>query len=121
MPSSTAQPRYVTAYWKARVTRANGKHYWAHTRTICTTDINFEISEYLKEKEVLRVQVYAFHKGARRLLALKGHVSYSVLLSSGTSFGVDMVYDHIDSQSLNFIKEYMQDRQKSQRGAWSLV
>lgn len=101
----------VSVHWKSRVTRAHKAPYIARTLSISPKHLHLESDLSLHESEKVRAEVLALHDGKKQVLTIYGKIRSSVLLSTGTSYSLDILIEKISAEDLHFIEDYIKARE----------
>lgn len=102
----------VNVHWKVRITRAKHKPYIARTLSLSHKHLHLENEFNLRTGEKVKVEVLALHDGEKKVLMVLGTVRSSVLLSTGSSYGLDIFIDKITPEHQQFIDHYIEARDK---------
>lgn len=101
----------VSVHWKARITRVRKTPYIGRTLSLSAKHIHLESEWNLKEHEKVKVEVQGLHEGKKHLLTVIGVVRSSVLLSTGSSYGLDVMVEKITQKDQEFIDDYIKARE----------
>ncbi len=102
----------VSVHWKVRITRAHHKPYIARTLSISHKQLHLENEFNLKAGEKVKVEISALYDGEKKLLLVLGKVTSSILLSTGTSYGLNIHIDRISDEDQAFIDHYIHAREQ---------
>ncbi|MAC47241.1 hypothetical protein [Oceanospirillum beijerinckii] len=102
----------VSVHWKVRITRAHHKPYIARTLSISHKQLHLESEFNLKAEEKVKVEISALFNGEKKVLVVLGKVTSSILLSSGSSYGLNIYIDRISAEHQLFIDNYISAREK---------
>ncbi|MBB1486899.1 hypothetical protein [Oceanospirillum sediminis] len=101
----------MNVHWKSRVTRAHKAPYIARTLSVSPKHLHLESEWSLPESEKVRAEVLALHDGKKQVLTIYGKVRSSVLLSTGSSYGLDILIEKISAEDQQFIENYIKARE----------
>lgn len=101
----------VSVHWKVRLTRAGNKHFLARTLSITAKHLHIESEYNLKAGERVKIEVSALHEGVRKVLVVLGEVRSSILLSTGSSYGLDVKMEKVSEEHQAFIDSYIKARE----------
>lgn len=101
----------VSVHWKVRLTRAGNKQYLARTLSLSAKHLHIESEYNLRAGEKVKIEVSALHDGVKKVLVIIGLVRSSILLSTGTSYGLDVKIEKINESDQAFIDSYIKARE----------
>ena len=101
----------VSVHWKVRLTRAGHKQYLARTLSLSAKHIHVDSEYNLRTGEKVKLEILALHEGVKKVLVVYGLVRSSVLLSTGTSYGLDVKIEKISEEDQAFIDNYIKARE----------
>jgi len=101
----------VSVHWKVRLTRSGNKQYLARTLSLSAKHLHLESEYNLRAGEKVKVEVSALHNGVKKVLVILGLVRSSILLSTGTSYGLDIKIEKISEADQAFIDGYIKARE----------
>jgi len=105
----------INVHWKARITLGRYKPFLSKTLSIAERQLQIESEIDIKVGKEVKVEIFAYHNGVKKLLTLIGVIRNSVLRSTGTSYGINVVILKINSSNHNFIKDFIVDKNKQPR------
>lgn len=101
----------VSVHWKVRLTRAGNRQYLARTLSLSSKHVHIESEHNLKAGEKVKVEISALHDGVKKVLVVIGDIRSSVLLSTGTSYGLDVKIEKVSDADQEFIDRYIKARE----------
>lgn len=105
----------INVHWKARITLGRYKPFLSKTLSIAERQLQIESEIDIKVGKEVKVEIFAYHNGVKKLLTLIGAIRSSVLRSTGTSYGINVVILKISSNNHGFIKGFIVDKNKQPR------